>query len=180
MHYTQSLSLEMNALSHSACKIAGKDRVIFPSVIMGIIVLGILPMNIVLQNLLVNSESSLSDAHHLATFRNWACLLLWNEYTRFLYGCLSLLLLYWIAPVRQILQNIFAPVGKMAFSNFLLQVITGMLIFHVFGLYGKLQRYELMEVGAHIWVFQIIFSKIWLMRHRLGPFEWLWHHLISL
>jgi uncharacterized protein len=31
-------------------------------------------------------------------------------------------------------------------------------------------------VGA-IWVFQVIFSNIWLHYYRFGPFEWVWRSL---
>jgi uncharacterized protein len=92
-------------------------------------------------------------------------------------GYLSLLiLLYKVIPFRKIL-NVFAPVGQMAFTNYLSQSIITSVIFYGFGLYGQLQRYEIYYVVIGIWVFQIIFSHVWLRYFRYGPFEWLWRSL---
>ena len=92
-------------------------------------------------------------------------------------GNLSLvILLYKVVPFRKIL-NVFAPVGQMAFTNYLSQSIITAIIFLGFGLFGKLQRYEVYYVVAAIWVFQVIFSNIWLRYYRFGPFEWLWRSL---
>jgi uncharacterized protein len=77
------------------------------------------------------------------------------------------------------LFSLMRPVGQMAFTNYLMQsVICGILFYGVgFGLFGKLQRYELYYVVASIWVFQIIASNIWLRYYRFGPMEWLWRSL---
>ena len=92
-------------------------------------------------------------------------------------GNLSLLiLLYKMIPFRKIL-NVFAPVGQMAFTNYLAQSIITAIIFLGFGLYGKLQRFEAYYIVGAIWVFQIVFSHIWLRYFRFGPFEWLWRSL---
>ena len=92
-------------------------------------------------------------------------------------GNLSLLiLLYKMIPFRKIL-NVFAPVGQMAFTNYLAQSIITAIIFLGFGLYGKLQRFEVYYIVGAIWVFQIVFSHIWLRYFRFGPFEWLWRSL---
>ena len=87
-----------------------------------------------------------------------------------------IILLYKVIPFRKIL-NVFAPVGQMAFTNYLGQSVITAIIFLGFGLYGKLQRYEVYYVVAAIWLFQVIFSNIWLHYFRFGPFEWLWRSL---
>lgn len=95
-------------------------------------------------------------------------------------GYLSLLiLLYKVIPFRKVL-NIFVPVGQMAFTNYLMQSIITSIIFHGFDLFGKLQRYEIYYVVAGIWIFQIIFSHVWLRYFLFGPFEWLWRSLTYL
>lgn len=95
-------------------------------------------------------------------------------------GYLSLLiLLYKVIPFRKIL-NIFAPVGQMAFTNYLMQSIIMSTIFLGMGWYGKLQRFEVYYVVVGVWVFQIIFSHIWLQYFTFGPFEWLWRSLTYL
>ena len=95
-------------------------------------------------------------------------------------GYLSLLiLLYKLVPFRK-LMNIFVPVGQMAFTNYLMQSIITSIIFYGFGVFATLQRYEVYYVVGAIWLFQIIFSNIWLRYYRFGPFEWLWRSLTYL
>ncbi len=106
----------------------------------------------------------------------------WYEIRRLIQtlGYLGLLiLLYKITPFRKIL-NIFAPVGQMAFTNYLSQSIIMATIFFGFKWYGKLQRYQIYEVVGVVWLFQIIFSTIWMRYFLYGPFEWLWRSLTYL
>jgi len=92
-------------------------------------------------------------------------------------GYLSLLiLLYKVNPLKWIFR-IFVPVGQMAFSNYLGQSIITSVIFLGFGWYGKLQRYQIYEIATGIWIFQIVFSHIWLKFFIFGPFEWAWRSL---
>ncbi len=67
----------------------------------------------------------------------------------------------------------------MAFTNYLMQsIICGLIFFGVgFGMYGRLQHYELYYVVGAVWVFQIIFSHVWMYYFRFGPFEWAWRSL---
>jgi uncharacterized protein len=46
-----------------------------------------------------------------------------------------------------------------------------------FGLYGKLERYQLYYVVLCVWVLQLIFSSLWLRYFQYGPVEWLWRSL---
>jgi uncharacterized protein len=95
-------------------------------------------------------------------------------------GYLSLLILiYKITPFKKIL-NVFAPVGQMAFTNYLSQSIFTSIIFYGFGLFATLQRYEIYYVVVAIWLFQIVTSHIWLRYFRFGPFEWVWRSLTYL
>jgi uncharacterized protein len=73
--------------------------------------------------------------------------------------------------------GIFAPVGQMAFTNYLSQSIITSIIFYGLGYFSKLQRYELYYVVFGIWIFQIIFSTVWLKKFKMGPLEWLWRSL---
>ena len=77
------------------------------------------------------------------------------------------------------LFNLMRPVGQMAFTNYLMQIIICGIIFYGIGfsMFARLQRYELYYVMAGVWVFQIIFSHLWLRYFRFGPFEWLWRSL---
>jgi len=73
----------------------------------------------------------------------------------------------------------FAAVGRMAFTNYLMQTVICTLIFygHGFGLFSELERIEQFEVVMAIWIFQLIASPIWLSMFRFGPAEWLWRTL---
>ena len=95
-------------------------------------------------------------------------------------GYLSLLiLLYKIVPVKKIL-HVFAPVGQMAFTNYLSQSIITSIVFYGIGFYSSLQRYEVYYVVVSIWIFQLIFSHIWMKYFLFGPFEWVWRSLTYL
>jgi uncharacterized protein len=70
-------------------------------------------------------------------------------------------------------------VGQMAFTNYLSQSIICTLIFYGYGLglFGQLERHQTYEVVAAVWVFQLIFSAVWLRFFLFGPLEWLWRSL---
>lgn len=71
------------------------------------------------------------------------------------------------------------PVGQMAFTNYLMQsLLVGLYFYGVgFGMYGKLQRFEIYYVVAVTWAVEIIWSHIWLRFYRFGPLEWAWRSL---
>ncbi len=94
-------------------------------------------------------------------------------------GHASLILLIFRSRMIPWLMKGLANVGQMAFTNYLMQSIICTLIFYGYGLsnYNKLKFHQLYYVVAAIWIFQIIFSVIWLRYFRFGPFEWLWRSL---
>lgn len=75
--------------------------------------------------------------------------------------------------------NLFAPVGKMALSNYLLQTVLATTIFYGigFGLGGKFGYSLTIGVAVIIFSLQVIFSKWWLKNHKFGPMEWVWRQL---
>ncbi len=77
------------------------------------------------------------------------------------------------------LRRGLAAVGRMALSNYILQSIFGIVIFHDmgFGLWGDLDRHQLYYVVFGQWAVMIAFSVWWLDRYRFGPLEWLWRTL---
>jgi uncharacterized protein len=83
------------------------------------------------------------------------------------------------APVLMWLKRRLAAVGQMALTNYIMHSIISMIVFTGvgFGLFGKLQRYELLYVVFSIWIFQLIISPIWLKYFEFGPLEWLWRRL---
>ena len=71
---------------------------------------------------------------------------------------------------------ILQPVGKMAFSNYILHSLVGCFVFYGFGF---AMLHEVGPVYTTIFAFlvfigQIIFSTIWLKYFNYGPVEWLW------
>ena len=94
-------------------------------------------------------------------------------------GHASLIMLIFRSRIVPWLMKGLANVGQMAFTNYLMQSIFCTLIFYGYGLcfYNKLPFHQLYYVVAGIWVFQLIFSAIWLRYYRFGPFEWLWRSL---
>jgi len=72
-----------------------------------------------------------------------------------------------------------AAVGRMAFTNYLLQTIICTTLFygHGFGLYGRVPRTGQLLIMLAIWVAQVIASPIWLRHFHFGPLEWLWRAL---
>jgi uncharacterized protein len=77
------------------------------------------------------------------------------------------------------LKNRLAAVGKMALTNYVMHSVICMIVFTGvgFGLFGKLQRHELLYVVFSIWIFQLILSPIWLKYFYFGPLEWCWRYL---
>lgn len=95
------------------------------------------------------------------------------------FGHIALIMLFIKSGWLNFLQQAFKAAGQMAFSNYIGQTIICNFIFlgYGFALYGKLQRYELYYVVLGVWIFQLIFSSIWLHFFRFGPLEWLWRSL---
>lgn len=94
-------------------------------------------------------------------------------------GHVGLLMLIVKAGVMRWLTSRLAAVGQMALSNYLMTSIVCTSIFNGYGLglYGKLQRYQLLYVVLAVWVFQLTISPIWLRHFRFGPMEWVWRSL---
>ncbi len=94
-------------------------------------------------------------------------------------GFLGLIMLLYKAGWIKWFFNLMRPVGQMAFTNYLAQsIICGIIFYGIgFGMFGRLQRYELYYVMGAIWIFQIIFSNMWLKYYRFGPLEWAWRSL---
>ena len=97
-------------------------------------------------------------------------------------GHLGALLLFCRSGWFPWLRRSLAAVGRLALSNYLTHSIVCAIVFYGFGfgLYGRLERYQLYYVVVSIWVFQLIASPIWLRYYRFGPFEWLWRWLTYL
>lgn len=81
-------------------------------------------------------------------------------------------------PVRGLLRG-FRPVGRMAFSNYVMQSVVAGWIFYGYGLgqFGCLGAAPVLALAVAIYTFQFWLSRWWLRRYRFGPLEWLWRTL---
>ena len=79
------------------------------------------------------------------------------------------------------LFGVFAPVGRMALTNYLAQgFIYAFILFGVgpgLGLAGKIGSAAVVAICIAFFAFQTVFSHWWLARYRFGPMEWLWRAL---
>ncbi|WP_394849431.1 DUF418 domain-containing protein [Pendulispora brunnea] len=93
------------------------------------------------------------------------------------YGAALLLLLRHTTWRRRL--GIFAPLGRMAFTNYLTQSIVFTTLFYGygFGLLGKFGLAFTALIGIAFYIFQGIVSAVWLRHFRFGPFEWVWRSL---
>jgi uncharacterized protein len=77
--------------------------------------------------------------------------------------------------------GIFAPVGQMALTNYLVQgFLYGFVLFGVgpgLGLAGSIGTSAVILICVAFFALQIVFSRWWLSRYRFGPMEWLWRVL---
>jgi uncharacterized protein len=73
-----------------------------------------------------------------------------------------------------------APLGRMAFTNYLAQSVIFGWIFYGYGLglFGQLGTASALAIGITVYVAQVIFSAWWLKCYRYGPVEWLWRALM--
>lgn len=88
------------------------------------------------------------------------------------YVCGLLILLR--TPLRPALQFAFAPMGRMALTNYLTATLLVLAARHILGLpIGQSLTTAYWTAGA-ILAAQWLFCTLWLRRYRQGPIEWLW------
>ena len=75
------------------------------------------------------------------------------------------------------LLGVFAPVGRMALTNYLAQTLICLAIYYGGGLFGSFRPALGLLIAMIIFVVQIGYSTWWLGRYRFGPMEWLWRSL---
>lgn len=72
--------------------------------------------------------------------------------------------------------SVLAPVGKMAFSNYMMQSFIGNFFFLNAGLgySGTMGPVYYTLFGITVFIIQVIISTIWLKYFNYGPVEWIW------
>jgi uncharacterized membrane protein YeiB len=83
-----------------------------------------------------------------------------------------------LKPIARSLP-VFAPVGRMALTNYLMHSIICVVLSYGFGLalWWRIGASTAMAIAAAIIVLQIPLSAWWLSRYRFGPIEWIWRRL---
>jgi uncharacterized protein len=94
-------------------------------------------------------------------------------------GYVCLVAWLWAGTRRELLAHSFAPVGRMALTNYVGQSAICMLIFRGvgLGLGGTMGPTLYLPLGLAIYVVQLAASRTWLDRFQYGPLEWLWRML---
>ncbi len=80
------------------------------------------------------------------------------------------------SPSWRGLMSGFAPAGRMALTNYLVQSLVCTWIFYGYGLgyFDQLPRAWQPVFGLALFALQCLLSRLWLSRFRFGPMEWLW------
>jgi len=107
-----------------------------------------------------------------AQFNYWASPLLSMAWV-------SLVMLACRAPAWRARMRGLAAVGRMAFSNYILETLLCTTIFygHGLGLFARLDRVESGAIVVAVWVVVFLFSQVWMRSFYFGPLEWLWRSL---
>jgi uncharacterized protein len=82
-------------------------------------------------------------------------------------------------PAMRPVTTRFAKVGRMAFSNYILETLICTTIFygHGFGMFGRFNRAQGLAVVFATWIFLFVFAQVWLRYFYSGPLEWAWRSL---
>ena len=83
-------------------------------------------------------------------------------------------------PVAGRVLQVFAPMGRMAFTNYIMQSVIFGFIFFGYGLgyFGQLGAAQTLLIGVAVYSMQALLSSWWLSRYHYGPLEWLWRTLM--
>jgi len=105
-------------------------------------------------------------------FNYWGSLLVALGYT-------GLVMLMCASGALKGLRRRLEAVGRLAFTNYLLQSIVCTTIFygHGLGLFGRVPRIGQLAIVVGVWLVELFFSPIWLRYFHMGPFEWVWRSL---
>ncbi|KAF1005955.1 MAG: hypothetical protein GAK28_02863 [Luteibacter sp.] len=94
-------------------------------------------------------------------------------------GNASLMILLIRSGRLSMVAGSLAAVGRMAITNYLFTSILCRFVFSwgPWKLYGTLEYYQYLYVVVAVWVFNILFSRLWLRHFAFGPVEWVWRSL---
>ncbi|QCW99831.1 DUF418 domain-containing protein [Aggregatimonas sangjinii] len=117
------------------------------------------------------------------SFYNWAAMIgisgidMANLTMTLMYIVLFVMLYRKTKPEKWLVK--FAPYGRMALTNYVLQSIIGTALLYGWGLgyLGELQNIHTFVIAFALIGMQMWVSKIWLKHFNYGPLEWFWRSL---
>lgn len=77
-------------------------------------------------------------------------------------------------PLRPVLVAAFAPLGRMALTNYVSATVVMVIARDALDLRDNASWATVLGLAAGILVIQVLVSTWWLARYRYGPLEWLW------
>jgi len=94
-------------------------------------------------------------------------------------GYVACCCLIWLGSSGRDRLRHFAPVGRMALTNYVGQSVICTLLFYGtgLGLGGTIGPTLYLPIGFAVYAAQVVTSAWWLQRFRYGPLEWLWRML---
>jgi uncharacterized protein len=94
-------------------------------------------------------------------------------------GIAALVATLWMKDRWRPVLHVFAPVGRMALTNYIMQTVICVTIFYGygFGRFGTIGATAATSTALVIFAFQTIVSTIWLKVFAYGPLEWIWRQL---
>lgn len=87
--------------------------------------------------------------------------------------------LFWVKTKASGKLRKFAPVGRMALTNYLMQTVIGISLFYGIG-FNLGQDFGIAYIfiiAMAIYCLQLIYSSIWFRFFQYGPMEWIWRQL---
>lgn len=94
-------------------------------------------------------------------------------------GYLGLITLLFQRASWQKILSVFAPMGRMSLTNYLLQtvILTSLFYGYAGSMFGEISRAPQMLVVTAVFLSQMVLSYWWMRAFRFGPIEWLWRSL---
>jgi len=95
------------------------------------------------------------------------------------FAYISLIMLVLRSGILKWCQGTLSIIGRTALSNYLLQTLICTTIFYGygFGIYGKIERWQMIPIVILVWLLQILLTRLWMRKYRFGPVEWIWRSL---
>ena len=146
--------------------LAANRRILFTAGLLGLMIGGtltVLTSTLARPGLFGAAQGPASLIGELALTLGYAAAILYATTTRF-----GLAALGWAAPL-----------GRMAFTNYIVQSLIVSFLFFGWGLgwYGMRSTPALL-VGVCVYAVQVVASTFWLSKFRFGPLEWLWRSIM--